>query len=284
MKFKQRGVLKKFFVTGIGYTSRNIGKMIDAHCHLTAPEFDNDRDAVIQAAKMAGVESIVVVSQFASDFAQVMALKESYPDFIHPCLGLHPIQNENKCVSLSDFDDCKNTITEYKDVLAGIGEIGLDFTPHYIKSPEDKEIQRNVFRKQIALAREFDLAVNVHSRSAGRPVVDILIEEGATKVLLHAFDGNPKVARRGVEAGFYFSVPPSVIRSEQTQKFVSKIPLSNLLLETDSPALGPEKQVRNVPSNLIISCNEVARIKGISSDIVKEETTRNCLKLFGSIK
>lgn len=193
---------------------RNIG-MIDGHCHLSAEEFEDDRNILISDAKNAGVKGIVVVSEFQKNFEDVISLSNQYPDFIYPCLGLHPIQIGNKSVTLEEYEACKDVILEHRSLLRGIGEIGLDFTPRYIKTPEDKVIQKEVFRKQISLAKEFDLPVNVHSRSAGRPVINLLIEEGANKVLLHAFDGKPSVAMQGVEAGFFFSIPPSIIRSEQ---------------------------------------------------------------------
>ncbi|XP_047132908.1 putative deoxyribonuclease TATDN3 isoform X2 [Hydra vulgaris] len=237
--------------------------MIDVHCHISASEFSEDFNDLINEAKKVGVEAIVAVSEFPSDFQKVIKLSELYPNFIYPCIGVHPVQVSNQSVSL---------------------EIGLDFTPRYINSPTDKAVQRDVFQKQVALAKEYDLPINVHSRSAGRPVIDLLIEQGATKVLLHAFDGKISVAIRGVEAGYYFSVPPCIVRSEQKQKLVAAIPLSNLLLETDAPALGPSITMRNVPANIMISCREVARIKNISFEEVFFQTSQNARKLFDKIK
>ncbi|XP_066917992.1 putative deoxyribonuclease TATDN3 [Clytia hemisphaerica] len=275
----QHRLLGRYHETIFGcLTKRN---MIDCHCHISAQEFDQDRDQLIQYAQKAGVEGIIAVCEFSSDVQPVLDLAQKYKDFIHPCIGIHPVQWGNKTATLKELEEVHPLIEEYKSRLVGIGEVGLDFTPRYITCKEDKEEQRNVFRKQIGIAKQFNIPVNVHSRSAGRPVIDILMEEGADKVVLHAFDGNVKVAMRGVEAGYYFSVPPSIIRSEQKQKLVSKIPLSNLLLETDAPALGPEKMVRNVPSNILISCQEIARIKGFSCDEVIEETTKNAKHLFG---
>lgn len=254
--------------------------MIDVHCHITADEFDSDRDDLLQKAKEAGVKSIIGVCEFPSDFQNLLDLHSRFPDFIFPCIGVHPVQDGSRSVTLKEYDEAETWIKKYAHILVGIGEVGLDFTPYHIKSPEDKEIQREVFRKQIRLAKELDLPLNVHSRSAGRPVVDTLIQEGVERVVLHAFDGKPSVAMKGVEAGYFFSVPPCIVRSEQKQRLVKQIPLTNLLLETDAPALGPEKQERNEPQNIRISCEEISKIKNIPVSEIIAQTTINAMTLF----
>ncbi|XP_071961946.1 putative deoxyribonuclease TATDN3 [Antedon mediterranea] len=257
---------------------------IDGHCHLSASEFDQDLEEVIQRAKEVGVDGIVAVTEFKEDFEKVLALSEEHPGFVFPCLGLHPVQvdkvNGQRAACLEDLEGVCDVITKNANKLVAVGEIGLDFTPWYCKTKEQRDEQRQVFAQQIQLAKKLDLPVNVHSRSAGRPTVNLLKEQGATKVLLHAFDGKPSVAMLGVECGFYFSVPPSIIRSDQKQRLVSKIPLENLLLETDAPALGPEKEGRNEPSNISISCEWVAKIKNITTDEVRRQTRINAFKLF----
>ncbi|KAM6271670.1 putative deoxyribonuclease TATDN3 isoform 2-T2 [Spheniscus humboldti] len=221
-------------------------RLVDCHCHLAAPCFQTDVAAVVRAAQQAAVSALVVVSEQAGEFQDVVALSERFPGFVLPCLGVHPVQEvspeEQRSVTLKDLDAAWPLIELYKDKLVGIGEVGLDFTPRFASTDEQKEGQRQVLIKQIELARRLDLPLNVHSRSAGRPTINLLKEQGATKVLLHAFDGKLSVAMEGVKAGYFFSIPPSIIRSEQKQKLVKLLPLENICLETDSPALGPEKQ------------------------------------------
>jgi TatD DNase family protein len=127
------------------------------------------------------------------------------------------------------------------------------------------------------------MPLNVHSRSAGHHAVTFLLERGATRVQLHAFDGNWAAARPAVEAGFFFSIPPSIVRSEQKQKLVRRLPLNCLLVETDSPVLGPSAQERNEPANAILSVRAIAELKGISETEVVEAVKANTLRLYGSI-
>ncbi|KFV65067.1 Putative deoxyribonuclease TATDN3, partial [Dryobates pubescens] len=211
-----------------------------------------------------------------------------FPGFVWPCLGVHPVQEalpgEQRSVTLKDLDAALPLIELYKDKLVGIGEVGLDFTPRFASTDEEKEEQRQVLIKQIELARRLDLPFLLFSRLSNRSSLSLSSQGCATKVLLHAFDGKPSVAMEGVKAGYFFSIPPSIIRSEQKQKLVKLLPLESMCLETDSPALGPEKQVRNEPKNIYIAAEYVAKIKGLPVEEVIETTTQNALKVFPKLR
>ncbi|XP_016855819.1 deoxyribonuclease TATDN3 isoform X3 [Homo sapiens] len=235
--------------------------LVDCHCHLSAPDFDRDLDDVLEKAKKANVVALVAVAEHSGEFEKIMQLSERYNGFVLPCLGVHPVQGlppeDQRSVTLKDLDVALPIIENYKDRLLAIGEVGLDFSPRFAGTGEQKEEQRQVLIRQIQLAKRLNLPVNVHSRSAGRPTINLLQEQGAEKVLLHAFDGRPSVAMEGVRAGYFFSIPPSIIRSGQ---------------------------VRNEPWNISISAEYIAQVKGISVEEVIEVTTQNALKLFPKLR
>jgi TatD DNase family protein len=111
----------------------------------------------------------------------------------------------------------------------------------------------------------------------------MLLEQGAQKVQLHAFDGKASAAMPAVEAGYFFSIPPSIVRSKQKQKLVKHLPISCLLVESDSPVLGPSPEKRNEPSNAAISVDAIAEIKNISRKEVIETIFENTCRLYGKL-
>ncbi|XP_048841484.1 putative deoxyribonuclease tatdn3 isoform X1 [Brienomyrus brachyistius] len=263
------------------------GGFIDCHCHISAAEFTKDRDDVIKRAEEAGVRMLISVTEEASEFEKAVQLSKSYPGLLVPCLGIHPVQHsdsrEHRSVAIQDLECALPLFQKYKDDIVAIGEIGLDFTPWYAPYPQQRAEQQQVFRRQLEIAKEMDLPVNIHSRSAARQTIRILKEQGIGHALLHNFAGRPSVAMEGVKAGYCFSFPPAACRNEQRAAVIKQIPLEHICLETDSPALGPEKHVRNEPKNIVLSCEYIAKVKGLTPEKVMEATTWNAVRLFPRI-
>jgi TatD DNase family protein len=170
-------------------------------------------------------------------------------------------------------------IRKHRERLCGIGEVGLDYW--IAKEEEERARQREVFGVFVDLGRELDLPLNVHSRSAGRHVIEFLRERGASRVQLHAFDAKASTALSGAEAGYYFSIPPSILRSQQKRKLVRALPMSCLLAETDSPVLGPSPDSRNEPANILIAVRAIAELKEMAEAEVRVRLYENTLRLYG---
>ena len=189
--------------------------------------------------------------------------------------GLYPVHlDKNQAMDVEDF------VRQHRDVWIGIGEVGLDFWK--VQAPEEREVQQEIFVRFIGLSKELGLPLNVHTRSAGRHAIELLLDQEAEKVQMHAFDGKASTAMRAVEAGYFFSVPPSIVRSRQKQKLVHRLPLSCLLVETDSPVLGPAPGVRNEPKNVTIAIDAIADIKAVAREHVMEIVYENTVGLYGN--
>ena len=246
--------------------------LVDAHAHLYAPQFADDLDEVVARAAHRGVQAVLCVSETVAEAERVIQLADRYP-LIKPCAGLYPtILDREAAAAMLDF------IRQHQDRLVAIGEVGLDYWK--VQDAADREVQRDILAQHVALSRELDLPLNVHSRSAGRHAIAWLRENGARHVLLHAFDGKAATARAGIEAGYFFSIPPAIVRSPQKQKLVRHLPLEHLLLESDAPVLGPEKDMRNEPCNVRLSCQHIAALKGVPMEEVARITTANAKRLF----
>jgi TatD DNase family protein len=246
--------------------------LIDTHAHICDDSFDEDRDQVLARAGAAGVAAIIAVGENLGDAEKNLTLARRYP-ILRPAAGLYPT-----FLDPAAADELASFIRRQRDRLWAVGEVGLDFWA--VKEEKERAMQREIFAGFIDLALEVDLPLNVHSRSAGRHAVQVLLERGAVRVQLHAFDGKYSTARPAVEAGYYFSVPPSIVRSRQKQKLVFHLPLERLLVETDSPVLGPERAVRNEPANLPLAIGAIAEIKQVSEEAVRSAVGQNALDLY----
>ncbi len=247
--------------------------IVDVHAHLCDPVFDKDREQVLERARTAGVASIIAVGEDLADAHRNLELAQKFP-MIKPAAGLYPTR-----AGIPQAAEMVEFIKQHRSQLVAIGEVGLDY---WVAGQDaQKELQREVLKTFIALSNELDLPLNIHSRSAGRHAIALLLEYGARKVHMHAFDGKFGAAVPGVEAGFFFSIPPSVIRSRQKQKLVRQLPLSCLLVETDSPVLGPAAPERNEPANILTAIQAIAQIKGMDPARVREAVYENTVRLYG---
>jgi TatD DNase family protein len=247
--------------------------MIDTHCHLENEAFDLDRESVIEDARDLGI-SIITSAIDKQLWNKGCEIAESHSN-VFASVGLDPTQ----------FSECElaiEWIRSNKERLVAIGESGLD---HYlIRDHKERELQESCFRSLIALAKEFELPIQVHSRSAGRKALEVLKSCDASDVHMHAFDGKSSLARTASrDLGFYFSIPPSVVRSPQKRKLVKAVHIERILIETDSPVLGPDKGARNVPANLPIALKEIASILRREEEEIREIVLENTLRLYTKI-
>lgn len=247
-------------------------ELFDAHAHLGSEEFAADLPAVLARAEEAGVCGILAVGETLEEAERILTLAERHP-LIRPAAGLYPtILDQYAAEAMVAF------VQTHADRLVALGEVGLD---HWVvKDEAGWKTQEEILARFVVLSNALDLPLNLHSRSAGRHAIGFLKERGARRVLMHAFDGRASAAAEGVRAGFFFSIPPSVVRSPQKQKLIRHLPLECLLLETDSPVLGPDPTLRNEPRNVTVACEAVASLKGVPVGEVARITTDNARRLF----
>ncbi|HEK9103433.1 TatD family hydrolase [Bacillus pfraonensis] len=252
--------------------------LFDTHSHLNAEQFEEDLQEVIVRMKEVGVSYTVVVGFDEGTIKKAMELAETY-DFIYAAVGWHPVDaidmREEHLVWLEE-------LAAHPKVVA-LGEMGLDY--HWDKSP--KEVQKEVFRKQIQLAKKVNLPIIIHNRDATQDIVDILEEENAAEVggIMHCFSGSVEVAKQCIDMNFLISLggPVTFKNAKKPKEVAMEIPMEKLLIETDCPYLTPHpfRGKRNEPSYVKLVAEEIANLKGISYEEVAKVTTENAKSLFG---
>ena len=253
--------------------------LIDSHAHIYEKEFHPDFSDMLQRASGAGVSHIITVGADLESSRQACDLASHYEQ-IHCAMGIHP---HDACRVTDNCYDVVRKLASSNTKVVGIGEIGLDF--YRDRSPRD--VQEEVFRRFVRLARELSLPIIVHDRDAHDRVMTILREEKAEEVggVLHCFSGDLAMARECVEMGFFISIPGTVTfpSNESLRDVVRGIKIEHLLLETDCPYLSPvpHRGKRNEPAHVRLTAEKVAELKGLSLYDVGRITSFNTRRLFG---
>ncbi|MEM0295185.1 MAG: TatD family hydrolase [Candidatus Korarchaeum sp.] len=248
--------------------------LFDAHCHLEDDSFDHDREEVLARAREAGVIGMVTSPLSPEDVLKALShFRRS--DLVNISIGLDVSE-------YGDEEEVRRTlelIAANSEEIVAVGEVGLDYRVASLGGPS-KERQKEVFRRFIRLAEELDKPLVVHSLWAQRPVLNVLDEEGATRVILHAFGGKQSDVEFAVTRGWFISIPTNVGRSSNIRSVAEVTPLDSMVLESDSPVLAPDPKERNEPANLVHSVNFIAKLKGMFPEEVAEITTKNARKVY----
>jgi TatD DNase family protein len=254
--------------------------LIDSHVNLHAPQFDEDREAVIARARAAGVRLMVNISDKVSHFDKVRAVADA-PD-IWCTVGTHPHEaKEDPGLSAATLV----ALAEDQRVV-GIGETGLDF--HYDLSPRD--VQASVFRAHVTAARETGLPLVVHTREADDEMAAILEEEyaaGPFRMLMHCYTSGPELARRAAALGAWFSVSgiATFKAAEDVRAVIRDMPAERIIVETDCPYLAPvpHRGRRNEPAYVPHVLAKLAEIRGWALDEAEQRTEDAFFALFDRI-
>ncbi|MGO3752369.1 MAG: TatD family hydrolase [Peptoniphilaceae bacterium] len=253
--------------------------MIDSHAHLDDEKFDYDRDILISNLKENGVDLIYNIGADLESSISSVELSKIYEN-IKAVIGIHPhaASSYNK-----DVEDKLIELSKNKNVRA-IGEIGLDF--YYDNSPRDVQIE--VFKKQIELAYKLDLPIVIHSREASQETFDIIKEYKEEypklKFLIHCFSQSVEMMREYIKLDCYIALGGAVTfkNAKNPKKVAEEVPLNRLVLETDCPYLAPVpmRGKRNEPMFIKHTAKEIARIRGIKVSELIEETDKNTLRFY----
>ena len=251
--------------------------LIDTHVHLNADHYDEDLDEVIERAREAGVTHFVVIGFDNKTIDRTMTLIDKYDD-VYGVTGWHPVD----AIDCTDEDLARIEELSQHPKIVGIGETGLDY--HWDKSPKD--VQKEIFIKQIEMAKRVNLPIVIHNRDATGDVVDILEEHGAEEIggIMHAFSGSPEIADRVLKMNFMISLggPVTFKNAKQPKEVAMHVPLDKLLVETDAPFLTPHpyRGKRNEPAYVKLVAEQIAELREVSYEEVAKATSENAKKIY----
>ncbi|WP_297570309.1 TatD family hydrolase [uncultured Anaerovibrio sp.] len=253
-------------------------KIIDTHAHVNSEKFDDDRAETIERAQMAGIEAIVNMGDTMESSQTCMELSREF-SCCYAGVGIHP----EEAFPLTEADLAQLAQWADHDKVVAIGEIGLDY--YWEKDQEKRQLQREIFIKQLDLARQLDMPVCIHNREAHGDTMNIIKAEGrGIRGVLHCFSGSLEMARELVKMGWYIGVdgPLTFKNAAKLPEIVQELPLEALLVETDCPYMAPVpmRGKRNEPAYVKNVVEKIAQLRNMSFEEIAEQTTRNAKNLY----
>jgi TatD DNase family protein len=250
--------------------------LVDTHCHLDNEQFDPDREAVIERAGAAGVERMMAIGtgDGPPDLEAAIRLAEKYP-FIYATIGVHP--HDAAKATEETFDKLRE-LARHPKVLA-VGEIGLDY--HYDFSPRD--VQRQVFERQLAIAKQAGKPIVIHTREAWADTMEVFRANWRGEGIMHCFTGDAAQAREALDLGFYLSFGGVLTfpKAEALREAARVAPADRILLETDCPYLAPvpHRGKRNEPAFIAQTARRLAEVRAATQEEIAGATSGNFERL-----
>lgn len=239
--------------------------MIDAHVHLN--EIDEPA-AALARARAVGVERVIAVGLDLASNRQTLELAQQWPEMVLPALGYHPWS-----INAAGVETNLEFLAAHLSQAVAMGEVGLDY-----KAKVKKTLQREVFARVLALAREYDRPVIIHTRFSYQRALAMIKEAGINRAVFHWYSGPLEVLREILDAGYVISATPALAYSEPHQEAVRYAPLARILLETDAPVVYQGR--RSEPADLRQTAVLVGQIKGLSLEEVQRLTTATTREFF----
>ena len=257
-------------------------QLIDTHAHINVEHFAEDRDAVVERAAQAGLSHIVNMGDSMESSQSSVALTKAYP-MVYTGVGIHP--EEAHPMTQADEEQLAGWGALSK--VVAIGEIGLDY--YWEKDVDKRQLQRELFIRQLDLARQLHLPVCVHNREAHGDTMEILRKEGKGIVgVMHCFSGSLEIAQELVKMGWFIGVdgPLTFKNAAKLPEIVQKLPLERIVVETDCPYMAPVpmRGKRNEPAFVYHVAAKLAQLRGESLEKVARQTTANALELYTKLK
>ncbi len=254
--------------------------LIDTHTHLHDPQFDSDRETVIQRARQDGVDVMITIGTDLETSRRAIELAEQY-DFVFATVGVHP--HEVKTIEDNSYPILEQ-LAQHPKVVA-YGEVGLDY--YYMHSPKD--LQQRHFKEQIRLAKGLGLPLVIHTRQAQQETLAVLQEEKADEIggVFHCYTGDLSTAQAALSLNFFISFSGIITfqKALDLQEVARQIPVESLMVETDCPYLAPipHRGKRNEPSYVRHVAEKLSQLKDLPYEDLARLTTQNTRKLFKKI-